>query len=91
MFVSRQVGNTRISKARVPVAKKRAESIVDRDWLTALKHKIEQPMTQGESIVNSISRGNAESEVRLNPDAEHLIEEFPSLFKRRVKVNNYQN
>ena len=90
MFVSIQVGKTTMSKARVLVAKKGAKSIVGRDWLTALKYKIEQPMTRGENIVNSISCESANPEIKLSPDAEQLVEEFPNLFKRRGRVNNYK-
>ena len=90
LFVSIQVGKTRISKARVLVAKKGAKSIVGRDWLTALKYKIEQPMTRGENIVNSISCESANPEIKLSPEANQLVEEFPNLFKRRGRVNNYK-
>ena len=80
MFVSIQVGKTRMSKARMLVAKKGAKSIVGRGWLTALKYRIEQPMTRGENIVNSISCESANPAIKLNPDAEQLVEEFPKLF-----------
>ena len=90
MFVSIQVGKTRMSKARVLVANKGAKSIVGRDWLTALKYKIEQPMTRGENIVNSISCESANPEIKLSPEANQLVEEFPNLFKRRGRVNNYK-
>ena len=90
MFVSVQVGKTRMSKKRVLVAKKGAKSIVGRDWLTALRYKIEQPMTQGENTLNCFSCESVDSEIRLNPDAELLVEEFPNLSKRRGRVNNYK-
>ena len=90
MLVSIQVGKTRMSKARVLVAKKGAKSIVSRDWLTALKYTIEQPMTRGENIVNSISCESANPEIRLSPEVEQLVEEFPNLFKGRGRVNNYK-
>ena len=78
MFVSVQKGKTRMSKAKTFVANKGAKSIVGRDWLTALKYKIEQ----------SISRKSAYSDIELSPDAEQLVEEFLNLFKRRGIVNN---
>ena len=90
MFVSIQVGKTRMSKARVLVAKKGSKSIVGRDWLTALKYKIEQPTTRGENNVNSISCESANPEIKLSPEAEQLVEEFLNLFKRRGRVNNYK-
>ena len=90
MFVSVQVGKTRMSKARVLVAKKGSKSIVGRDWLKALKYNIEQPTTEGENSVNSISCESAESENKLSHDAKQLVEEFPNLFKRRGRVNNYK-
>ena len=90
MLVSIQVGKTRMSKARVLVAKKGAKLIVGRDWLTALKYKIEQSTTRGENIVNSISCESANPAIKLSPDAEQLVEEFPNLFKRHGRVNNYK-
>ena len=90
LFVNVQVGKTKMSKARVLVAKKGAKSVVGRDWLTALKYKIEQPLTRGENIVNSISCKSANPEITLSPDAEQLVEEFPNLFKRRGRVNTYK-
>ena len=72
------------------VAKKGAKSIVGRDWLTALKYKIEQPTTRREDIVISISCESVNPEIRLSPEAEQLVEEFPNLFKRRGRVNNYK-
>ena len=89
MFVSVQVEKTRMSKARVLVAKKGSKSIVGRDWLTALKYNIEQPIAKGENSVNSIFCESAEPEIKLDPDAQHIVEEFPNLFKRRGRVNNY--
>ena len=77
-------------KARVLVAKKGAKSIVGRDWLTALKYKIEQPMTQGENTVFIISCESADPEIKLSPDVEQLVEEFQNLFKSRGRVNNYK-
>ena len=90
MFVSIQVGKTRMSKARVLVAKKEAKSIIGRDWLTALKYRIEPSITKGENAVNSISRESDESENKLSRDAQQLVQEFPNLFKRRGRVNNYK-
>ena len=90
MFVSIQVGKTKMSKARVLVAKKRAKSIIGRDWLTALKYRIEPPITKGENAVNSISRESDESENKLSRDAQQLVQEFPNVFKRRGRVNNYK-
>ena len=90
MFVSIQVGKTKMSKARVLVAKKGAKSIVGRDWLTAMKYRIEPPITKGENVVNSISNESDESENKLSRDAQHIVQEFPNLFKRRGRVNNYK-
>ena len=47
-------------------------------------------MTRCENIVNSISCESANPEIKLSPDAEQLVEEFPILFKRRGRVNNYK-
>ena len=90
MLVSIQVGKTRMSKASVLVAKKGAKSIVGRDWLTALKYKIEQPMTRGENILSSISCESANAAIKLSPEANQLVECFPNLFTRRGRVNNYK-
>ena len=60
MFVSIQVGKTKMSKARVLVAKKGAKSIIGRDWLTALNYRIEPPITKRENTVNSICRESDE-------------------------------
>ena len=79
-----------MSKARVLVAKEGAKSIIGRDWLTALKYRIEPPITKGENAVNSNSRENDESENKLSRDAQQLVQEFPNLFKRRGRVNNYK-
>ena len=38
--------------------------------------------------MNSITRESADTETKLRPDAEHLVEEFPNIFKRRGRVNN---
>ena len=65
MFGSIEVGKTKMSKARVLVAKKGAKTIVGRDWLTASKYKIEQPMKQGENTVNSSSCESLDSEIKL--------------------------
>ena len=90
MFVSIQIEKTRMSKARVLVAKKGAKSIVGRDWLTVMNYRIEAPITKGENAVNSISRECDESENKLSRDAQQLGQEFPNLFKRRGRVNNYK-
>ena len=90
MFVSIQVGKTKMSKARVLVAKKGAKSIVGRDWLTVMKYRIEPPITKGENVVNSISSESDELENKLSRDAQQLVQEFPYLFKRRGRVNNYK-
>ena len=76
------------------MAKKGAKSIVGRDWLTAMNYRIEPPITKGENAVNSISRESDESEQHScssdESDAQHLVQEFPNLFKRRGRVNNYK-
>ena len=64
------------------------EMVIGRDWLTALKYRIEPPITKGENAVNSISRESDESENKLSRDAQQLVQEFPNLFKRRGRVNN---
>ena len=79
--VSIQVGKTEKLKAIL---------LVGRYWLTALKYKIEQPMTQGENTVKSISCESVDPEIKLSPEAEQLVEEFPNLFKKRGRVNNYK-
>ena len=70
MFVSVQVGTTRMSKASELVAKKQSKSIVDRDSLTALKFNIEQQIAKSEKSVNSIYRESAEPGKKLCPDAK---------------------
>ena len=90
VFVSVQVGKTRKSKVTVLVAKKVSKSFVGRDWLTTPKYSIEQPIIEGENSVKSISCESAESENKLTPDAKQIVEEFPNLFKRRDRVNNYK-
>ena len=56
--------------------KKGAKSIAGRDWLSALNTKIEQPVTRGENTVNAISCESANSEIKLSPDVEQLVEVF---------------
>ena len=79
-----------MSKARVLVAKKGVKSIIGRGWRSALKSKIEQSMIKVENTVNSISHKNVESDIKLSPAADQLVEEFPNLVEKRGRVNNYQ-
>ena len=48
-------------------------------------------MTRGENIESSISCESANPEIKLSPDAEQLVAEFPNLFERRGRINNYKN
>ena len=40
--------------------------------------------------VTSILCESVDSEIKLSPDAEQLVEEFTNLFGRRGRVNNYK-
>ena len=55
LFVRLPVPGVEITKARILVAKKSSKAIVGRDWLIALRHKIEQPMVNSELQVNNIT------------------------------------
>ena len=65
-------GKDRNVQAKVLVAKKGSKSIVDHDWLTALKYSIERPIAKVEKSVNSISCGSAEPEKKAKPRREVL-------------------
>ena len=85
MFVRLLVRGHEISKARVPIAKKGSKAILGRDWLIALRYKVEQPMAYGEL---QISQKFAQPEEQPIPEVEEKAEEFPFLLKRFGIVNN---
>ena len=60
-----------------------SKSIIGREWLTTLRYKL-QPQ-KGELEVNSI-----EKKSELSVETKQLVTEFPELFKRQGKVNNYK-
>ena len=101
-FVRLEVAGVTVSKARVLVASNAGKSIVDRDWLVALRYKITQPIERGECKVNKQNAGCKESifeispekkqnsEEKQSPDIKQLVGEFPKLFKRKGRVKNYE-
>ena len=89
-FVRLLVRGIEISKARVLIATRGSKAIVGRDWLIALRYKIEQPMKSGEWQVNNISQEIKQTEEQLSPEVKQIAEEFPNLFKRSGRVNNYK-
>ena len=89
MFVSLQVNGIRVSKTRVLVARKGPKPIVGYDWLTALRYKIVHATEEGENSINCVSDEKAKPEVELSAEVKQLRAEFPDLFERRGRVNNY--
>ena len=95
-FVRLEVAGVTVSKARVLVAHNSGKSIVDRDWLVALRYKITQPIERGEYKINKQSVKSEQSineispEKRLNPEVQQLVGEFPNLSKRKGRVKNYE-
>ena len=78
-----QVNDSYIKKARILISRSGSKSIIGRDWLTTLRYKL-QPQ-KGELEVNSI-----EKKSELSAETKQLVTEFPELFKRQGKVNNYK-
>ena len=83
VFCELQVNDSYIRKARILIARSGAKSIIGREWLTTLRYKLEPE--KGELEVNSIEKEN-----ELSPETKQLVREFPKLFKRQGKVNNYK-
>ena len=83
VFCELQVNDSYIRKARILIARSGAKSIIGREWLTTLRYKLEPE--KGELDVNSIEKEN-----ELSPETKQLVNEFPKLFIRQGKVNNYQ-
>ena len=83
VFCELQVNGSCIRKARILIARGGAKSKIGREWLTTLRYKLE--LEKGELEVNSIEKEN-----ELSPETKKLVNEFPKLFKRQGKVNNYQ-
>ena len=89
MFVRLQVKAIRVLKARVLVAKKGTKPIVGRDWLTALQYKIVHATEESENPINCVSGEKVKPEVKLSAEVKQLKAEFPDLFPRCGRVNNY--
>ena len=83
VFCELQVNDSYIKKARILTARSGSKSINGREWLTTLRYKL-QPQ-KGELEVNSI-----EKKSELSVETKQLVPEFPKLFKRQGKVNNYK-
>ena len=84
VFCELQVNDSYIKKARILIARSGSKSIIGREWLTTLRYKL-QPQ-KAELEVNSI-----EKKSELSVETKQLVAEFPELFKRQGKVNNYKN
>ena len=84
------------SPARVLVAPNSGKSIVDRDWLVALRYKNTQPIERGESKTNKLKGICKESICEISPEenqnseVQQLVREFPKLFRRKSRVKNYE-
>ena len=83
VFCELQVNDSYIKKARILIARSGSKSIIGREWLTTLRYKL-QPQ-KGELEVNSM-----EKKSELSVETKQLVAEFPELFKRQGKVNNYK-
>ena len=83
VFCELQVNDSYIKNARILIARSGSKSIIGREWLTTLRYKL-QPQ-KGELEVNSI-----EKKSELSVETKKLVTEFPELFKRQGKVNNYK-
>ena len=51
-FVRLEVAGVTVSKARVLIAPNSGKSILGRDWLVALRYKINQPVESGACVFN---------------------------------------
>ena len=95
-FVRLEVAGVTVSKARVLIAPNSGKSIVGRDWLVALRYKINQPIERGECVINqqivnsNKLLGEISPEEKQNPEVQQLAREFPKLFKRKGRVKNYR-
>ena len=83
VFCELQVNDSYIKKARILIARSGSKSIIGREWLTTLRYKLEPQ--KGELEINSIERIS-----ELSVESRQLVTEFPELFKRQGKVNNYK-
>ena len=85
-FVRLEVAGVTVSKARVLIAPNSGKSIVGRDWLVALRYKINQPIEKGECVINQLIVNNNKvkneisPEEKQNPEVQQLTREFPKLF-----------
>ena len=86
-FVRLEVAGVTVSKARVLMAPNSGKSIVDRDWLVALRYKITQSIERGECEINQQSVNSPEE--KQSSEVQKLIGEFPKLFRRKGCVKNY--
>ena len=71
------------------MARKGTKPIVGRDWLAALRYKIVHATEEGEKSSNCVSEEKVKPEVKLSAEVKQLKAEFPDLFERRGRVNNY--
>ena len=73
-----------IKKERIVIAKKSTKSIIGRGWLSTLKYPI-APVPKGELEVNS-----EEKDQKKSVETKQFVKEFPKLFERRGKIENYK-
>ena len=82
-FCELQVNDSYFRKARTLIARSGTKSIIGREWLTTLRYKLQPEKSELE--VNAIEKEN-----ELSQETKQLNNQFPNLFKRQGKVNNYQ-
>ena len=82
-FCELQVNDSYFRKARTLIGRSGTKSIIGREWLTTLRYKLQPEKSELE--VNAIEKEN-----ELGQETKQLVNQFPNLFKRQGKVNNYQ-
>ena len=82
VFCELQVNDSYVKNARILIAKNGIKSIIGREWLSTLRHKL---VPEGELKVNVI---NKESE--LSAETKQFMKEYPKLFERKTKIKNHR-
>ena len=82
VFFEIQANDSYIKKARILIAKNGMKSIIGREWLSTLRHKL---VPEGELEVNVVDR-----ESELSAETKQFVKELPKLFERKGKIKNHQ-
>ena len=91
-----EVARVTVSEARVLVATNSGKSIVDLDWVVALRYQITQPMERDECEVNTQDVKCKARICEMNPEEkqsaefQQLVWELPKWFTRKGQVKNYE-